>query len=71
MSKKNDILKRLQLLQLEKESIRTEKRLTELLTKLYEMDVEAMDFEVQTGIRSRESANEELEKRHKRYFDQI
>ncbi|MFC4022711.1 hypothetical protein ACFOUV_02625 [Oceanobacillus longus] len=64
----NDILKRLQALQKEKETNDTLKKLAVLENKLYEMDVDAMTYEVDKGYRTQESADKELERRRNKYF---
>lgn len=65
---KKDILKRLQALQEEQETNRLLKRLAELENQLYEMDVESMEHDVEKGYRTRESAEQQLLKRRKKYF---
>lgn len=65
---KKDILKRLQALQKEQETNRLLKRLAELENQLYEMDVESMEYDVEKGYRTRESAEQQLLKRRKKYF---
>lgn len=68
MKNKEEMLQRLQALQDEKEANKIKKRLAELENELYEMDVDAMKYEVERGLRTRESAEAELGKRRKKYF---
>lgn len=65
---KKDVLKRIEALQREKEMNEINKRLAELTNQLYDMDVEAMQYEVDRGLISRESADKELRRRREKYF---
>jgi translation initiation factor IF-2 len=65
---KNDILKRIQALTKEKEANRLNKRLAELTNQLYEMDIDAMDYEVNKGYMTRKEADDELARRRNLYF---
>jgi hypothetical protein len=65
---KNEILARLQMLQREKEANAIQKRLAELENKLYAMDVDALNWEVEKGYRTKESVEKELERRRMKYF---
>lgn len=65
---KKDIIERLQVLQKEKEAIALHKRIAEIENELYKMDVEALNYEVEKGIRTQESAEKELVIRRNKYF---
>ncbi|MCQ6277301.1 hypothetical protein JMM81_20725 [Bacillus sp. V3B] len=64
----NEILKRIQALNEEREVNAINKRLVELQNQLYEMDIESMEYEIKRGFRTHEEAEKELARRRKDYF---
>ncbi|MDE4086199.1 hypothetical protein PO902_14220 [Planococcus maritimus] len=66
---KNDILQRLQALEKQKKANNIEKLLAEKIDRLYQMDIEAMQYDIDKGLRTVESADKELANRRKKYFD--
>ncbi|AQX56047.1 hypothetical protein [Priestia flexa] len=67
---KSAILQRIKALNEEKEVNAINKRLAELHNRLYEMDVDSMEYDVKHGYKTREEADNELIRRRKKYFDQ-